>query len=265
MHRRRRADLLLVAAVTTLMAGAGTARAGGGTWVFENQGLNREAIFTPGDPVQASSGLALRAVESGKRAVYWAGPEHGPFFGYLSRRVGPDRRPQTPPLPKDAILVGEVRFSETKQPGVLHVSLEFVMPDLEPGYYTLHHCNDPCTRQIGDTMSTPITVVEDRGQALLAARVQRLEVRDVGFRFRVEDRIDDLKSENAGLESDIAALQNKMNELADRPVAAPLQREPSIWTAVGWGVAGAVLALLVVLAFGNIRPKLRRRALPHLH
>ena len=267
MNRRRSAVLVLAAAASSLLVVGDPAQAGGGTWTFEDQGLNREAIFTPGALVRASTSLPLEGVVSRARynkGAYWGGPEHGPYYGYISGPSLPGRRPMAPPLPDDAVRVGEVRFDETRRPGVLDVSLDFVMPDLEPGYYTLHHCNDPCTRQIGDLMSTSITVVEDRGQALLAGRIQRLEGRDTGFRFRVEDRIDDLKSTDAGLETDVAALQNKMEELADRPVAAPQPREPSMWAAVGWGIAGAILALLAVLAFGSTGSKLPQRELPHL-
>lgn len=267
MHRKGWAALLLVATATRLLLGADAAQAGGGTWTFEDQGLNREAIFTPGARVRAYSSLSLKGVVSRARyekGAYWGGPEHGPYYGYISGPALPGRRPMAPPIPNGAIRVGEVLFSETRTSDVLDVSLEFVMPDLEPGYYTLHHCNAPCTRQIGDIMSTPITVVEDRGQALLAGRVQRLESRDLSFRFRVEDRINDVVLENAGLESDIATLQNKVEELEARPAPASRQQQPPRWTQLAWGIAGAVVALLAVLAFGNIGPRLRRKAVPHL-
>lgn len=263
MHRRRRAGLLLVAAASTLLVGGDTARAGGGTWAFEDQGLNREAIFIPGDHVRAYTSLTLEGVVSRakyKSGAYWGGPEHGPYFGYISGPSLPRARPTAPPIPDGALQVGEVRFTETRRSGVLDVTLEFVMPELEPGYYTLHHCNNPCTRQIGDTMSTPFTVVQDRGQALLAGRLQRLERRDMSFRFRMEDRVEDLQKRNAEVESEIQDLQTRLKELEGKPAAATPPQEPSMWSAVGLGVAGATLALLTLLAFGNFSPRPRRNA-----
>lgn len=89
--------------------------------------------------------------------------------------------------------------------------------------------------------------------------------RDQAMRPRLDHQIDKLSSENSGLESDIAALQKKIEKIEGEPAAAPPSPEPSMWTAVAWGIAGAALALLAVVAFGDIRPRLRRRALPHLH
>jgi len=258
MDRRTHAAAALAASAIWLLVVGGAAEAGGATWVFEDQGLIREAIFTPGDRVKASTSLALRAVVSGeKRGAHWAGPEQGPFFAYLSRHPAPGRRPQAPPLPDTAIFVGEVTFSETQQRGILDASLDFVMPDVEPGYYMLHHCNDPCTRQIGDMMSTPVTVVENRGQALLAGRVQRLERRDMAFRFRVEDLIDDLESENVELELQLKALRGEVNTPSKEPAEAAPARNSSMWAGVGWALPGAIVASLALLAFGRARREQR--------
>lgn len=259
------AGVVVAGALLLLALAPGRAAAGGALWGFEGHPIHGEAIFVPGDDVRARGAVGLQEISPKQPGdAFSAGPEHGPFYGYISARTGPSWGPYAPPLPEDAMLVGEVRFTESKHPQVLDLSLDFVMPDLEPGYYTLHHCNDPCTRQIGSMMSTPITLVEDRGQALLAARLYRLERRDQALRPRLDNQIDKLSSENAGLESDITALQNKIDKLEDEPVATPPSPEPSMWTAVGWGIAGAVLALLIVVAFGNLRPRLKGEAVPHL-
>jgi hypothetical protein len=158
------------------------------------------------------------------------------------------------------MMVGEVRFTETKDPQVLDVSLDFVMPELQPGYYTLHHCNDPCTRQIGATMSTPITGVEDRGQALLAARVERLDSQILRFQPRLRNVIDRRRSENIGLESEIgslqgeiASLETKIDALQRTVTISERESEASDSIPVAWGWGTAVFLLLTLIAVVGTR------------
>lgn len=60
------------------------ARAGGAHWDFEGRDRDEEAIFAWGEEVHARGGLSLKSVVPGDhRGGAWAGPQHGPFFGYL--------------------------------------------------------------------------------------------------------------------------------------------------------------------------------------
>jgi hypothetical protein len=194
----------------------------------------------------------------GRGDLFWAGPEQGPFFGYLVSEADHSTKDEyfPPPVPQGAIPVGEVTFSDVDG-GVVRVSLDFVMPDVPPGEYLLIHCNDPCDRQIGDLMTTPLTVVGDEGQAFLAASLDRLERRTFnlryGFKYRlrsavrsVERRLDPIVE---GLEARITALEEQPDP---RPVRASAVPTTSLLLAA---LVGAAAASLVFAGF-----MLRRRA-----
>lgn len=254
-------------AATTLILGSGTAAAGGGTWFFEGQSPRSEAVLVPGDRVHAETLLWLDGVKRGdNKGAYWAGPKQGPFFGYISGQERQRWGPIAPPLPNHAMRVGEVRFAETEKPGVLDVSLDFTLPDLEPGYYMLHHCNVPCSRQIGDMMSTPFTVVEDRGQAFLASRVSRLD-RQIGqLRPVLDNRTDNVRSENAALGIQIRSLENRIAALEENLTRAARRSAPSSGgrAPMEWIFGGALTALLAVIGLRSIRRGLGRRAEPNV-
>lgn len=232
----------IICAITfALMPGA---RAGGGTWEFEGVPLNSEAVLVAGEPVHAWAGLWLDGVERhGDKDIFWAGPEEGPFYGYILPGH-PSDRPFPPPLPEDALYVGEVEFSESGDPRVMDVGLDFVMPDLEPGEYYLMHCNDPCTRQIGDTMTTRITVVEDQGQAFLMNRLNRIDRTLVNVQARSGSRVDKLEtlasrhsSKMESFDEQISSLEKRLEIQSRREQASP----SSIWVPFVIGVAAALL------------------------
>lgn len=200
---------------------APSARAGGGQWGFKGWDVDAEPAFAAGEEVHAYTGLWLEGVASREeRGAYWGGPEHGPFYGYIAPRGGEGWGPYPPPIPDDAVYVGEVVFSKSGDARVLDVDLRFVMPDLEPGFYSLLHCNDPCTRQIGDTMSTPITVVEDPGQAFISGQVDQLDRQMTTVRQRLRGRVQGLRARMTGIESDIDGLKDDMMALQARSASA---------------------------------------------
>jgi hypothetical protein len=136
----------LVLAVSTC-AIAHPARAGGSNWDFDHP------FYEPGDLVVASA------------AVSWAHydtlgtPEDGPYGAWITRVGSRDPWPGTVPL-ADLIersrYVGDVRI----EPGFGDINgmrvgpniarVEFRLPQIEPGLYSLMHCNYPCTTQLGD-------------------------------------------------------------------------------------------------------------------
>ena len=250
--KRLIATLTMIAAA--LLLPIPQAGAGGGSWLmFEGQDPNSEPVLAWGEHVHATAGLSLNNVVSGKRrGGAWAGPDQGPFFGYIAARKDVNWGPFPPPLPDDAVLVGQVVFSKTSDSRVMDLTLDFVMPELEPGYYSLLHCNDPCTRQIGDTMSTAFTVVEDRGQVFVASVVNRIDRTLVGVRARALD----LRGRARNLKSDVTLLENQVDTLKDRvdsleQAAASASRRDSAPSpsAFPWALVATVFAAALMFAF----------------
>jgi hypothetical protein len=165
-------------------------------------------------------------------------------------------RTYPPPLPENALYVGDVVFSDTDDQQVMDVTLDFVMPDLEPGEYYLLHCNDPCSRQIGDTMSTAITVVADQGQAFLASRMYRQDRVLFNLRYRAREEMNNLRGVTGRLERTVDSMELKIAslerrlELASRPESAS---EPqSLWP---WAIGLASLGLLLAWTRPRLFPR----------
>ena len=242
--------LLIVAAT---IAHPVPVHAGGGGWTFVGHHPDTDAVLVVGEVAHARTLLSLEGVEEhGDVDTYWAGPSDGPFLGYLSSRAE-GRRFYAPPLPKDAVYVGDVSFVETDEPKVLEVQLDFVVPDVAPGHYTLHHCNDPCTRQIGDTMSTPVTIVSDVGQALTAARVDRLERTLDKHRANSYRRTAKLERRVERLVDRIRWLETRVDLLESKP--SPEEEDEA--EALAWPALAGLAGSAVVLALAG-----RRRRLP---
>lgn len=250
--------------VATLLPAA-PARAGGATWEFE--GLDEEPIFAWGEQVHARGGLWLKSVVPGdRRGGAWAGPQHGPFFGYLVPTPKRGWGPNPPPLPADAMLVGQVTFAETADPDVMDYRLAFVMPEVEPGRYSLLHCNDPCTRQIGDMMTTPITVVEDSGERFIVGAIDDVDRALFTMRYRVSNRVNRALRDLREVGSDITSSETKIRWLEarvaelERAVAASSREDAtptSSWLPWITGCALLVIVLLIWLLLGR-----RRLSLP---
>jgi hypothetical protein len=90
-------------------------------------------------------------------------PEEGPYFAYLAPFDPAMPIAEVPP-PVGAVQVGEVRVSmEPYAHGAIrfgphHATIEFVVPELPDGVYTLGHCNSPCTTTLGDLTSELLTI-----------------------------------------------------------------------------------------------------------
>lgn len=222
--RTRVASLLLL--VMGIVFVGGPARAGGGQWAFEGHKNAGTPVFVQGDSVRAHTGLWMKGVKGdGRGDLFWAGPEQGPFFGYLVSEAQHSTKSDyfPPPVPQGAIPVGEVAFSEVDG-GAVRASLDFVMPDVPPGAYLLIHCNDPCDRQIGDLMTTPITVVGDEGQAFLAAKLDRLERRTFNLRYALKYRLRSaVRSVERRFDPIVERLEARIAVLEERPDPRPVR------------------------------------------
>ena len=78
--------------------------------------------------------------------------EDGPFFAYLTAKEEWSV-PGTGP-----VRLGELRIDRSGVDTV-RVRLEFAVPEVHPGRYTVVYCNDPCTKGLGDLMGGWFTVL----------------------------------------------------------------------------------------------------------
>jgi hypothetical protein len=228
------------------------ANAGGGSWFINGHDAGR-AVVVAGEQVEVRANVWLGENGRGEEGEgFHAGPEHGPFYFYVVGREGEDWGPFPPPLPETAIYVADVEFGSPERYSV-PAGATFTMPELEPGAYSLLHCNDPCTRQLGDLMSTPFTLVEDGSEARLTERFDKLERRlfdqdqRVGNEFRIVRR--DLSSEFRELRSEVTALRRRITAIEERPEAERL----TSGFAEGGLAAGAVIVLLVAFHYLSTR------------
>lgn len=162
------------------------------------------------------------------------------------------------------MLVGQVTFAEGADPDVMDYRLDFVMPEVEPGRYSLLHCNDPCTRQIGDMLSTPITVVEDSGERFIVGAINDIDRALFNVRYRVRNRVNRVQRDLGKVGSNVSSLETKIEWLEARVAkleraTAARSRENAMPTSswLSW-VTGAILLagglVLIWLLFGRPRP-----------
>lgn len=141
-----------VVACLVLALLAGTALAGGGSWIEPY----RES-YLPGDSV----------VMRGKISPGSLGDiEDGPFYAYL--RLDPKavaNCDQFPNVHETDLYLGQLEVKG--RPGwTMEVSITFTLPDDIPdGGYEIVYCNDPCTAGLGDFLGGWITVKTPRPPA----------------------------------------------------------------------------------------------------
>ena len=131
----------MLAACTLALAGAVPAHAGGSNLQFERD------HYEPGERAVATGGFGPGCCDRG-----WL--EDGPYYAWL---VPSDETQQAEAtLPNDVIPIGEVHLSQ--EPYQVNgqtyfrniATVEFDVPDVPPGRYWVAHCNDPCTKELGD-------------------------------------------------------------------------------------------------------------------
>jgi hypothetical protein len=127
------------------------ALAGGSTWEFDSD------HYEPGARAFAWASIAWEHNPS------LGTPEDGPYFAYISP-TRPDSTDYAPPLDPGARQVAELQVSlEPYDAGGIrfgphHATIEFVVPDLPQGHYSLEHCNSPCTTTLGDITFGSFTI-----------------------------------------------------------------------------------------------------------
>lgn len=187
----------------------------------------------------------------------------GPYYAYLIPGYRWFKSPG--PVPRYATPIGRMSITE----GTWYrwvARLEFAVPDLPTGRYSIQYCNHPCTVDvIGDLYGGSFFIGQTVEEARLAMRVEHLrsEVQRLGRRARQAQELErDLRAteeirdralaENRRLHERIGGLESALAaERASRP-----RRVPAPWAAAIIAVSGAVVAVSIV------RDRRRRPAVP---
>ncbi len=127
--------LLLLPLAAALVLAAEQAAAGGGSSVSYDQ-----ASYQPGDAV--SAWIDVYDIDQARA--------DGPFGAWLSLVEDGNWGELSP----TAVYVGDLTFHDGPAPdGVVspyHATIDFTLPDLAPGEYTMNVCNWPCTTGLAD-------------------------------------------------------------------------------------------------------------------
>jgi hypothetical protein len=135
--------LIPASIVATVIATAIPATAGGSVWLFD------EPEYRPGDIAESTTSVNWGFGSS------LGTPEEGPYLIYLAPIEA--SAATWPGIPEGAMLVGIVevhlgpyRAEDGFLVGPHHAVARIEIPDVAPGEYQIFHCNDLCTRPLGD-------------------------------------------------------------------------------------------------------------------
>lgn len=254
MRGRTRFVAMVVGGLLLLPATAG---ANGGAF-FEVRGPGASGSggthFLPGGPATASTYVSI---PSTKRSLL----DRGPFHGYLLPEG--DALREGRPVPADAVRLGTFVI-ERDRGSTFVLELEFTVPDVPSGIYSIAMCNDPCTLSgLREPLAGTISIVETAREGDLLTQQYRLETtiwrlrRDVR---RAERRLEETTAQLAQSQEDNAVLGELVNDARDglgvvpSPVPAAIEAEER--PLVDGRVLIAAALLLVVAA------ALRRRRRP---
>jgi hypothetical protein len=233
--------LVLVASMAEVATG------GGAVFEFDRR------YYAPGDRVSGrvtfgrGTGGSIRA-------------EAGPFVAYVVPNL---KWINAPRIPAGAIPVGPMHL-ERSEYGDWAARVDFTLPDVPPGGYTLSYCNDPCTdSSLGELVGGWFQVVPSHDLIPLYESHDRLQERVRALRGKVgtvDRRNDSLAHEVSVLRDANRALEQRLGQLerARRPEPASV---PEIPAPVGWALVGLTV-LFGMLAFRPHRKAPPGRATP---
>jgi hypothetical protein len=246
----RRVGVALLTTIAVLVPPWAAAANGGAYLEFD------ETYYVSGDEGHAETYVSI---PSGKEHLL----DEGPFYVFALPRGGSLQEGH--PIPPGATRLGTV--SVTEEEGAYELSIEFMMPALDPGGYGIGVCNDPCTISgFREALGGWFTVVETRREAELLRMRDRLRGELFGARRevrRAERRLaavqDDLDAQLAFGSSERAELAAEIERL-ETQLAAARAKEPNQGRAPfdPW-LVGAILLVTFVIAVLAFR---RRRMLP---
>ncbi|MGH2640343.1 MAG: hypothetical protein ACRDGO_01445 [Actinomycetota bacterium] len=189
--------------------------------------------------------------------------EEGPFYVFALPQGAAVEEGSA--LPMGAVRLGTVSVME--EDGSYEFEMAFTVPDLDPGWYEIGVCNDPCTISgFRESLSGSLSIVETRREAELLAANDRLRSQLFGARRearRAERRLEDAEGE---LEAQLAFGSQERIELAgeidrlETQLASARSREAETGrTPFDPWVVGAILLVTLAIAVLAFR---RRRMLP---
>jgi hypothetical protein len=189
--------------------------------------------------------------------------EEGPFHVFALPRGVSLREGR--PIPPTAIRLGTVAVIE--EDGSYELETDFIVPDLDPGWYEIGVCNDPCTISgFRESLGGSLSVVETRREGQLLTTNGRLRSQLFGARRearRAERRLAEAEDE---LEAQLAFGSEERTELAaeidrlETQLASARSREAETGrTPFDPWVVGAILLVTLAIAVLAFR---RRRMLP---
>ncbi|MGH2740637.1 MAG: hypothetical protein ACRDH6_09180 [Actinomycetota bacterium] len=212
--------------------------ASGGGSVFE---FNR-SYFVPGDEAVGRTSFTARI--KGQPRI-----EDGPWYAYL---VPGDMWLRPPRIPPAAIPLGLITIVDRTGDVNALARIRFVVPDVDPGGYSVGICDDPCRdAYVGDLIGGWFNIAATREEAqLMHARDRLIErLRTVRFRLRREARQveRELGSELASLEVENSVLSRDVGAAEAALAGLRRDRSPSPLTIAGWGIAAMLLVGLVIV------------------
>ena len=191
--------------------------------------------------------------------------EEGPFYVF-ALPAGASLR-EGRPIPSSAVRLGIVTVTE--EDDAYEFTTEFTVPELDPGFYEIGVCNDPCTISgFRESLGGSLSIVETRREAQLLTTNDRLRGQLFGARREVRRAERRLTAAEGELEAQLTFGSSERSELAAEIERLETQLASARTRAASSGrtpfdpwVVGAILivtALAAVLAFR------RRRMMPAL-
>lgn len=213
-----------IALLTTLVFPIAPAEAGGAHLQWENE------FSIPGDVVRGHAFVQLDGRSHNQGAL-----RDGPYYAYLSHKDS-----SAPPLPSGSTRLARIEIDP--RPGGKHadVTIEFVLPSLDPGYYWILNCNDPCRKIFGDLAAGQINVVADKSEARVLDLALRIGREVHGVDQRLQRKV--LGERRSSLSTRVTALQQRVDQLEGQLQGVNRDREQRASPTSAYRLGAFVLA-----------------------
>jgi hypothetical protein len=250
MRGIRRLLLMAMVGVSVLVTPIGAEANGGAYLEFDR------TYYLPGDAGRAVTYVSLPA---SKEHLL----EEGPFYVF-ALPAGTSLR-EGRPIPAAAVRLGTGAFTE--EDDAYEFTTEFTVPELDPGFYEIGVCNDPCTISgFREALGGSVSIVETRREAQLLTTNDRLRGELFGARREVRRAERRLTAVEGELEAQLAFGSSERSELAaeierleTQLAAARTRADSSGRTPFDPWAVGAILIVAMVAAVLAFR---RRRMMP---
>ena len=250
MRRIRTLLLTTMIGATVLVSPSGAAANGGAYLEFDR------TYYVAGDEGHA---VTYVSIPPGKEHIL----DEGPFYVFALPRGTALK--EGSPIPPGAFRLATVSVIEEDE--AYELESAFTVPDLDPGWYEIGVCNDPCTISgFRESLGGSLSIVETRREAQLLTANDRLRGQLFGLRRevrRAERRLTEVEDE---LDAQLAFGSEERNELAaeidrlETQLASARSREAETGrTPFDPWVVGAILLVTLAIAVLAFR---RRRMLP---